>query len=179
MRKAILVNLFAMAVVVSHAQENRFTLSGGYVLANLAETDLSASGWRINGLYEFLAPGEKLAHGFSVGYMATQAEGAAVTYKVSSLPVYYAPKFLFGEKSLKGFVKGAIGWQFSTINREGSVVRPSDKDNGFYTGLSVGGMKEIDERISINMEYEWAFMYNGFYRNGLINSIMLGVGYRF
>jgi opacity protein-like surface antigen len=179
MKKSILIASIMLAAAVAQAQQNRFTLSGGYVFSNLEETDISASGFRINALYELLTPGEKLAHGFSVGYMGTEAEGSLVKYKISSWPVYYAPKFMFGEKSLKGFVKGAIGWQFSNIDREGSAVRPSDKDNGFYTGISVGGMKDINEKISINLEYEWAFMYNGFYRDGLINSIMVGVGYSF
>jgi hypothetical protein len=179
MTKAILSVLLAMIGATVAAQENLAIFSGGYSFANLEGTDEKATGWRLNASYEVLVLDSKLSHGFAAGYIGTRASTTFVKFNISSFPLYYAPKFTFGEQSLKGFVKGVIGWHFSTINREGTAVNPVDRDNGFYTGLALGGMKEVNDKIAITLEYEWAFMYNSFYREGFMNSIQLGVGYLF
>ena len=181
-KNILLITLVAMAVT-SYGQENKFTLSGGYAFANLEETDTDASGFRINGLYEFMPVGTKVAHGFSVGYIGTNAsttlQGDPIDYKISSWPIYYAPKFIFGQKSVKGFIKGALGWQFSKIKREGPAVEASANDSGFYGGAALGVMKDVNEKLSINLEYEWAYQGNSYYRDGFMNTINLGIGYIF
>jgi len=171
--------LLVLSATVSSAQESRATFSAGYAFSNVQETDVSANGWRINATYEVLILDSKFSHGFAVGYIGTMASASPLEYKIWSLPFYYSPRYTFGEKALKGYVKGIFGWHFSTINREGTVVRPVDRDNGLYTGLGVGGLKEINDKIAINLDYEWAFMYNSFYRNGFMNSIQLGIAYSF
>ena len=165
--------------LVSYAQENKLTLSGGYVFGSLEESDVNSSGWRVNGLFELLPIGEKVTHGFGIGYIGTTAESNFVSYTINSLPIYYAPKFTFGEKSLKGYIRGDFGWQFSRINREGTAVTDLDKDNGFYLGIGAGAVKDVNEKISINLEYNFNYLYNSFYRDGFLNSITLGVGYSF
>jgi hypothetical protein len=99
-------------------------------------------------------------------------------YEINTIPIYYAPKFLFGSKSLEGFVKGALGMQFSDLKRTGAFTG-SDNDSGFYGGLGLGGMKTFKEKFFINAEYEWAYMSNSFYKDGFVNSFMLGLGVRF
>ena len=179
MTKVILSVLLALVGTVAAAQESLAIFSGGYSFANLEGTDEKATGWRLNASYEVLILDTKWSHGFAAGYIGTTASTTFVKYDIHSFPLYYAPKFTFGEKSVKGFVKGVIGWHFSTINREGTMVRPVDRDNGFYTGLALGGMKEINDKIVITLEYERALMYNSFYREGFMNSVQLGVGYLF
>lgn len=179
MKTTILSGVFALVASISCAQENKAILSGGYVFANLEDFDVNATGWRINGLYEYKLTGTKVSHGISVGYISTRASTSLIEYDISTIPVYYAPKFTFGEKSLQGFIKGAIGYHFATINRVGTSVNDHDTNSGFYSGLALGGVKNINEKLSINIEYEWAFMFNSFYRDGFLNSISLGIGYSF
>lgn len=161
------------------SQENLATLSGGYAFANVEDLSENATGWRINGTYEYRPNGSAVAHGLSIGYISTVAEEGSFKYEINSLPIYYAPKFLFGNKSLEGFVKGALGMHFSDLERTGSIVSISSNDSGFYGGLGLGGMKTFNEKFFINAEYEWAYMSNSFYKDGFMNSFMLGVGVRF
>jgi hypothetical protein len=181
----IIFALFLITISAS-AQENMITLSGGYSFANIEDSDTNTSGFRINGLYEFNPSGGAIAHGLSIGYIGTSADvsvlgNSVATYKINSWPIYYAPKFLFGGESVKGFVKGALGMQFSSIKKTGGVLggEITGNDTGFYGGVGAGFLKTFNEKFFINVEYEWAYMSNSFYKDGFMNSIMGGVGVKF
>lgn len=183
MKKPILFLALLLFSSLAWSQENAFTLSGGYVFANLEEADTDANGFRINGLYELSPLDGNFSHGFSFGYIGTKAEHTVLstntTYKINSWPIYYAPRLSFGEKSLKGFIKGAIGMQFSGIKRTGVLSEGNDRDSGFYGGLGAGCTKTINDKMFVKLEYEWAYLSNSFYRDGFMNSLMLGVGMKF
>ncbi|NJN43141.1 MAG: hypothetical protein HC811_13855, partial [Flammeovirgaceae bacterium] len=158
----------------------------------IEDADDGASGYRINGLYEFNPGGGKVAHGFSVGYIGVGQEGSysytiggsttTITAESNSntWPIYYAPKFMFGDGKFKGFIKGALGMQFSGLNvkSSGSTIL-EDNDAGFYGGASLGGMISVKENMFLNLEYEWAYLSNSFYKDGFMNSVMLGIGFKF
>jgi hypothetical protein len=183
MKRFLLITGFFIISAAAWSQENMFSVSGGYVFTNMEEVDENAAGWRINGVIEFNPSLGKIAHGFTVGYIQTQATykvGLQTTdFKYSHLPIYYAPKFLFGKDSFKGFVKGAIGFHFSWFDRTGALGTLESSDAGFYGGAGVGLMKSFGEKFFINAEYEWAYMSNASYRDGFVNSAMGGIGFRF
>lgn len=183
MKKTITVLVFAMLTTLVYSQENLITLSGGYVFANIEDTDINGTGFRINGLYEYNTTGGKWAHGFSVGYIGFSAEGTeglqTAQYDITSWPIYYAPKYLFGSEKFKGFIKGAVGFQFSSLERTAALVIVSDKDSGFTGGGGVGAQYFFNEKIFLSAEYELLWMSNSFYRDGLLNTASLGIGIRF
>lgn len=176
---AIIIVLFSMQV---WAQENMITLGGGYAFATIEDTDKQATGYRINGLYEYNQAGGKFAHGFSVGYVHMTAEEAnfsqTVTTTVGSWPIYYAPKFLFGKEKAKGFLKGALGMQFASLKKEG-FIELSDNDFGFYGGFGAGAMYSLSDKVFLNAEYEIAWLSNGYYKDGWLNTINAGIGFKF
>lgn len=167
------------------SQESMVTLSGGYAFANIEEVETGSSGFRINGLYEFNPNGGKIAHGLSFGYIGTSATATinsneTADYQLNSWPIYYAPKFMFGGEKFKGFVKGALGIHFSGYKRTGVAGGELDtNDTGFYGGASLGAMYLLSEKMFLNLEYEWAYLSNSWYRDGFMNSAMLGLGFRF
>lgn len=181
--KTVLTTLILVLCLTATAQENFVTFSGGYSFANIENISDNATGWRINGTYEYRPSGSPFAHGISVGYMSMTAEDSnflgSTEIEISTIPIYYAPKYLFGNKSLEGFLKGALGMQFSDLKQTGTLASVSDNDTGFYGGLGVGGMKTFNEKFFINAEYEWAYMSNSFYKDGFVNSFMLGLGIKF
>jgi hypothetical protein len=189
MKTRILVIALFFVTGITCAQENMLTISGGYSFTNIEDVDLSTSGWRINGTYEFNKQEGHMAHGFSIGYISTTATGTATLFnqtqeadfEVSSLPMYYAPKYLLGKGPLKGFVKGALGWQFSNYKASGSITGSSVEasDSGFMGGLGLGAMFNFTEKIFINVEYEWTYMNNSYYKDDFMNSVMGGLGFRF
>ncbi len=175
--------LAAMLITLSlSAQENIVNLMGGYAFANIEDSDIKATGYRINGSYEFNPLAGNIAHGIAFGYINVKAEeviGAqTVEITVGSIPIYYAPKLMFGNETIKGYAKLAIGTQFSSIKKSG-VVSLSDNDFGFYGGGGAGIIYNISEKVFINAEYEIAWLSNSWYKDGWMNSAMAGIGFRF
>ena len=184
MKKSIVLLAAVLFSIAAWAQENSFTVNAGYAFANIEDVDENVTGWRLSGLYEFNPSGGKFSHGFSFGYIGTSGESegvsqSSVEYKLNSWPIYYAPKFLIGNGSAKGFIKGALGAQTTSYKRTGSFGELKDSDFGFYGGLGAGFMKSFNEKMFITLEYEWAYLSNSAYKDGFMNSAMLGIGMKF
>jgi hypothetical protein len=178
MKKNILIAFLILLSVKAISQENMVTLGGGYSFANIEDSDVKGTGWRINGLYEYNPMGGMFAHGVSFGYISLIAEGEVVKNTIHSFPLYYAPKVMFGNERIKVFVKGALGMQFASLKREG-LVELEDFDFGFYGGGGAGLMVFITPKIFINGEYEIAWASNSFYSDGWMNTAGGGIGFRF
>lgn len=187
MKKNLSILLMVLATTTVWAQESMFTLSGGYSFANVENIDTDMTGFRINGLYEFNPNEGKVAHGLSIGYIGVkgdytysgQSGNNTIEVKSNTWPIYYAPKYLFGGGSAKGFIKGALGMQFSGLNYTGPVGEVDTSDAGFYGGLGAGFMKTFNEKFFIAVEYEWAYMSNSFYTDGFMNTVSGGIGMKF
>jgi len=183
MKQNLLIFALMCLCTVAMAQENSFSLNVGYVFANLEDVDTEATGWRIQGLYEFNPGSSSFSHGFAVGYTGTTADFTSGTsnskYDINSFPIYYAPKFSVGKGNLKGFVKGALGTHITNFKRTGTLTELTSTDMGFYGGVGAGGSLNLGEKLFISAEYEWAYMSNSYYRDGFINSAMAGIGFRF
>jgi len=182
MKRTLLLMALAGIIITAQAQENAFTISGGYAYANLEDSETNSNGWRINGLYEFVPMGGKLAHGISLGYISTIAEegdGVLETYKLINMPIYYAPKYSFGKNNLNVFIKGAFGMHYSWYERDGTILLVKDSDFGFYGGAGAGIKYTIKEKFFLQAEYEWAYLSNALYMGGFMNSAMGGIGIMF
>ena len=147
--------------------------------------DEGTSGWRINALYEFTPYEGHFSHGFSFGYISTnvtvnETPNLESELKSGHWPINYVPKYAFGNfESFRPFVKGALGMHFSDYDYSLPLGGEIDTgDAGFYGGLGAG-LSIIINRVVINLEYEWAYLSNSWYRNGTVNSAMLGVGFKF
>ena len=182
MKKHIFVLFLGLLSFKAFSQENMVTISGGYSFANIEDTDVKGAGWRINGLYELNPMGGMLAHGISIGYINLSASETVLQEEVintiGSLPVYYAPKVMFGNAKIKGFIKGALGFQYAWLKRE-AIVTITSKDFGFYGGGGAGIMLFLKENIFINAEYEIAWASNNSYKDGWISTAGGGIGFKF
>ena len=182
MKKNILITFLILLSMKALSQENMVTISGGYSFANIEDTDVKGTGWRINGLYELNPMGGMFAHGISIGYINLSASETVLQQEVmntiGSLPIYYAPKVMFGNPKIKGFVKGALGFQYAWLKRE-AIVTIKDSDFGFYGGGGAGIMIFLKENIFINGEYEIAWASNTSYKDGWISTVSGGIGFKF
>lgn len=180
-RSFLILMLVFLAGSVAWTQENIVSLSGGYAFGKFQDAETSATGWRINGIYEFNPIGGKISHGISFGVINTSgaSETPKANYELTTWPLYYSLKGIFGENNFKAFVKGSMGFHFSSYMRVAPTLEIDTKDSGFYGGASAGVLYYLKENIFLNAEYEWAFMSNTFYKNGMINSVMLGLGIQF
>ncbi len=183
MKTQISILAFLLLSTWTIAQENSITISGGYPFAKIEDTETKLSGWRINALYEYNPSAGNFAHGLSVGYVGLsgdETEGVnTASYDVDTWPIYYAPKVLFGSEKVKGFIKGAIGWQFSSLERTGSLGALETNDSGFAGGGGAGLVFNANEKIFLAAEYELLWLSNAYFSDGWLNTASLGIGFRF
>lgn len=189
--KRILITITIVCIaMIGFSQSNMVNLSGGWAFANVDDSEyfaedpnIKANGWRINGTYDFNNDGGPWAYGISIGYISVSASYSGTTdtadYKVSSMPFYFAPKYLFGSDKFRGFVKLAIGGQSANFERKGQSSTITGNDFGFYGGGGAGLMFFVTDMVFLNAEYEIAYMTNSYYRNGMMQSVLLGVGLKF
>ena len=160
-----------------------WTISYGDVSTDIEDASTDASGSRINLSYETGKKGDNFLHGLSLAYLSSTADVTIASqtsnYRLESLPIYYAPKWLFGKKSLKGFVRGAFGMHLSRYERRGDLPDVNVSDLGVYLGISAGAMFMFSQKWFANIEYEWAYLSNSYYRDGAVGSAMIGLGFRY
>lgn len=184
------IKLFALLLISSLAiaQENRIAINGSYIIANYEDTDNTAPGWRVSGVYEFNPFEKNLIHGVSVGYAFVKAQDpegnnalGLQEVRLNSIPIYYVPKYLFGtpEQKFRPFIKGALGWHWSEYQTRGRVIEMSGSDSGPAIGGGFGAQLSLGEKMFMLMDYEGLFLVNGFYRDGLLNNFSFGVGFKF
>lgn len=184
MKHFLSVLAFIVISVTAWSQTDMLSLNYGFEFANIEDVEEQGTGWRISADYEFNPEGGKLVHGVVLGYTsitATYTESnidGEIKSKISSYPMYYAPKYFFGNGKVQAFIKGAAGVQLASIKREGAVTF-SDTDGGLYLGGGGGLVLFVKDNIFINAEYEIAWVSNNYYRDGLLNSVMIGIGYKF
>ena len=182
MKRTILILALISLTTFAWSQENMFSISGGYAFANVEDFEDQATGWRINGVYEFNPQSGRFAHGLVFGYSSIQVTETLgiinTTGTISSLPFYYTPKLFFGESNVKLFLKGALGSQIAWFKREGAV-EIKDSDFGFYTGGGAGLKIDLGEKMFLNAEYEIAWVSNSYYDSGWLNNAMFGLGIKF
>ena len=118
MKRNLLIISLALCAVAAWGQENMVTISGGYSFANIEDTDIKGTGWRINGLYEFNPRSSMFAHGFSFGYISLSGTDNSVTNTVNSFPLYYAPKVMFGNDKIKAFCQGCPWYAVCQLLKE-------------------------------------------------------------
>jgi opacity protein-like surface antigen len=184
--KAFLITTIALLLSltsIAQLQENSVTISGGYAFTKSDFVGGKITGWRINGVYEYAPYQNNFSHGIAFGYIATKESVASlietIDYKYNAFPIYYAPRFSFGADIFKIFVNGAIGMHFSNYKQTGPILKVSGKNAGFYGGLGAGFIFNITDAFYIDLEYNWAYMSNSFYKKGFMNSAMFGIGFRF
>jgi hypothetical protein len=179
MKKLILLLVFLVPVSFLFAQQSRVQFGGGYVFANIEDANSNGSGWRINGNYEYQPAGGWVAYGITASYVSIVANNNGNEYTVNTVPIYFTPRFFFGEGNFKPYLKGVLGFQFSDIKREGTLATFTGNDAGLNFGAGAGLQYNTSGNLFLNLDYELMYVMNGFYRDGLLNSVNLGIGFNF
>lgn len=184
--KTCFVILMSVAPLFAEAQ-SLLSAAGGYSFGS-GDNGTSLSGWRINALYARVSENPKVQHGVSLGYVNVTGKNTSTILGVtntedltfSTIPVFYAPKFLFGNSdTFKPYMRLAIGGHFSTLNRTTTFTTFKDNDIGFYGGASAGANLIFKSQMFMFAEYEWAWLSNSTYQDGFLHTVSLGVGKKF
>ena len=60
------------------------------------------------------------------------------------------------------------------ITFSGTILFVDSAGEFHNDGIIIAKMRDC-----VNLEYEWAYLSNSWYRDGFINSVMLGLGFKF
>lgn len=173
----------ARTATFTSAGGKMLTLSGGYVITDYEDADADVEGWRINALFEMNPKGGNVLQGLSIGYIETSGDrisaGQTIKYEVMTIPVCYAPKLLIGKKAFKGYLQGLLGFHYSDYSRSGTLGDADTDDVGFYGGGALGGMVVLQEKFFVHAQYGAAYLSNSYYRDGIMQTVMFGIGMKF
>lgn len=175
-----LLLLFTLALLAGPAagQENLGVLQVGYSVGN-GSSGIQPTGYKINGSWEFQPMGDKWTMGGSIGWVSLSATENNGSFSLSSFPICFVSRIMFGGEKFKAFVRGGLGTQVSTISYSGSLIAPSDTQWGMSASLGGGALFWMSDKVFLSADYEWLWLSNAFANTGSIGTASVGVGFRF
>jgi len=184
MKSILLLTTLFFLTLASQAQENIFTLGGGYTSLKIDDENKNLEGWRYNTSYEFNPNQSPFAFGIVLGYainsgISTFPDAIDVDVKTRIIPLYFQPKIILGSQTLQGFIKGALGAQFTRITTTAQFYETTTGSNGLLSGGGAGVIYNVNPNFFIQAEYEIIWMDNYYFQDALLNSAMVGFGLRF
>lgn len=171
-----LLLFLALTISTARAQENNLILQGGYSAGN---GTASPTGYKINASWEFQPVGDRWTMGGSIGYVKVSAKEAGNNFDVSSVPICFVSRIMFGGEKFKFFVRGSLGTHLSSLSYTGSVISTNDSQWGMAGGLGGGLMYYMSETLFLSADYEWLWLSNPYTNSGSIGTSSVGVGFKF
>lgn len=183
MKKQLLFLLCLILSAEAFSQTKSFILTGGWAVASPNYSDVSVNGFKIGGQWEKAVIEEHWGMGFEADYIDFKQIGSKTASnsvnKFRSIPVMAYGKYLIGNDKLQGYAKGGGGFQFTKVSSETPNLYLSDKDFGFALTAGVGGYYALTEYLYLNVDYEFLYLTNSTYNSGMINSVSLGIGFKY
>ena len=175
----LLVATLFLMVNVAYAQSN-VILSGGWVTASPDDSDTSVDGFKVGGQFERVVGDNKGAVGLEISYLGFKETRDLATTKFHAWPIDVYGKYFLGKSKLQGYLKGLAGVQFFTAKAEGTTNGgdATTKDFGFSVGAGAGANFNVNEKLFLNVDYEFLYLTNSFYNNGITNAVTLGLGFK-
>ena len=171
-----------ISLVVTKAQSRGTTLlqaGGGWTSVAIEGVSARTNGYLINLGYEKFST-DNVSVGGSVHYLYANSNYTSVLTNgkatLWSVPIYFDAKYYLGQGKLKPFLKGSMGYQFSGRKLESnSGVVVTTTDSGITVGLGAGVLIPLNEKMSLNLDYQWYWINNYYYSESSINSISLNL----
>ena len=156
------------------------SFNGGYASLVGETTGNTLDGYAFDFTYEQVNMDGDMAGGIMITYLAGHDDDSENDRRINyqSIPVMLQGKYFFGSEMIKGYLQGGVGVQFSRIEYTGPNLLLQDGDSGFALNLGLGGYIFTDEKIFINAAYNFSYMSNSFYRDGIIHLLKIGIGFQ-
>ena len=174
--------LIAIPFIFSNAQAQYKHQNGSTIIqigyANMVPkgVDVSLDGVALNLSYEYLNLKKILAYGFSVSYLEGTGSETTANYKYHTWPITFMAKGFLGGEKFRGYIRGQIGVQSTTAQRETSLLQSKVWSTGLTAGGGLGFNYVLSERIFLNLEYNANWLDSNIYDSQLIHAITLGIG---
>ena len=156
------------------------SFNGGYATLVGENTGNTLEGYAFDFTYEQVNMDGDLSGGVMVTYLSGRDEDTEneryLNYR--SIPVLLQGKYFFGSDMIAGYLQGGIGIQFSAVDYVGKNLMLSDADAGFAMAAGIGANFYTDEKIFINAAYNFSYLNNSFYRDGIVHLFKVGIGFQ-
>lgn len=156
------------------------TFNGGFASLVGETTGNTLDGYAFDFTYEQINMDGTMSGGIMITYLAGHDGDTENTRRINyaSLPIMLQGKYFFGSDMVKGYLQGSAGIQFSWVEYSGPNLLLKDGDSGFAFGLGLGGNFFTDEKIFVNAAYNFSYLTNSFYRDGIVHLFKVGIGFQ-
>ena len=158
----------------------QISFNGGYAVLVGEDTGNRLDGYAFDFTYDQVNSDGSLAGGVMISYLAGHDDDSENEQRINvqSIPILFQGKYFFGSDMIKAYLQGGIGLQFSRIEYTGPRIMLQDGDSGFTLGLGLGANFFTDEKIFINAAYNFSYMSNSYYRDGIVHLLKVGIGFQ-
>jgi hypothetical protein len=165
------------------ASSKNFIFDAGYAVVKGKESDRSLDGFGFRASFEQSNYGGNFAGGGSFLVLRaddTAGEGAdRVNLNYGNFIASIFGKWLFGPPRFRGNVVGSFGVQLGRLETSGELGTVENEDSGFTAGLSVGLYSFLSDTTFVNAAYDFQWLDNSHYQNGLVHFFRLGIGFQY
>ncbi len=172
---------FCLLSSYAWAQERSIAMHFGQVSGPLGSSTNEATGWKLELVYGSQPVKSSWSVTGSIGYM--NLSGPSDYYqtsptKVQAFPLLVIPKFSAGSRKVMGYVKGMMGFSYSTSTSR-SMIETTSSGVGMVLGLGVGATGYIGKRLFLSADYEWLWFNVSRSGSSAIHSTNVGLGVKF
>jgi len=169
--------------MTAFSQTKSFILTGGWAVASPNNSDVSVNGFKIGGQWEKAEIQDHVAWGVAADYINFKQIGSKTSSnsvnKFRTIPLSLYGKYLIGNDKLQGYAKGGAGFQFTKVSSETPNLYLSDNDFGIALTAGAGLYYTLTEYLYLGVDYGFLYLSNSTYKSGIINSVSLGIGFKY
>ena len=154
--------------------------NGGYASLTAEDTGHNLTGYMVEFSYIQTALDGKWGGGVMIGFVNSQDQDARENAEMnfSTVPVAALGQLYFGGNVFQGYVQGQLGLQFSRADYVGERLGWATGDAGLFAGLGLGGHIFLSEQVFVNIAYNFSYLSNSAYRDGIAHLFKLGIGFQ-
>ena len=186
LRKNSLVLLLVSIIFVNfaNAQFKKWssitTFNGGYANLVAEDTGNNLGGYAVDFSYLQTSLNGKYGAGIIISYINSQDEDTNKNRKInySTFPIAAVGQYFFGSNTFQAYIQGHAGIQFSRSEYSGNNIYSFTGDAGLYLGTGIGSNIYLNDKILLNIAYNFSYISNGVYRDGVVHLFKIGIGFQ-
>jgi len=156
------------------------SFNGGYASLVGEDTGNTLDGYAFDFTIEQVNSDGNIAGGLMLTYLTGHDDDSENNQHINyqSIPIMLQGKYFFGSEMIKFYLQGGVGLQFSRIEYAGPKLLLQDADTGLALGAGLGSYFFADEKIFLNIAYNFSYLKNSFYRDGIVHLVKIGIGFQ-
>ena len=157
-----------------------YIFDGAYATLDSKETNNTLDGYSFSLSFEQLSRGKQWAGGVGVMYLNAQDTNNDTQKEINyvSVPIILIGKYLFNYGIGSNYLQCGFGVHFSHVDYLGKETYLSGGRSGLTFNLGFGGHVFFNEKMFLNIGYNFMLMSNSYYQDGIAHLWKLGIGFQ-